>query len=50
MGDFITSGQKSLAPFYDQCKLLKNVLHDVIRLEVGDELDKVRARHFTARL
>jgi hypothetical protein len=42
MGDFVTNSQTSLATLYDHCDLLKNVLHDVLRLEVGDKLDHVR--------
>lgn len=42
MGDFVTTSQTSLQTLYDHCDLLKNVLHDVLRLEVGDKLDYVR--------
>ena len=42
MGDFVTNSQTSLASLYDHCELLKNVLHDVLRLEVGDKLEEVR--------
>lgn len=45
MGDFVTNSQTSLATLYDHCDLLKNVLHDVLRLEVGDKLDHVRCRY-----
>lgn len=40
----MTNSQTSLATLYDHCDLLKNVLHDVLRLEVGDKLDDVRCR------
>lgn len=42
MGDFVTNSQTSLASLYDHCELLKNVLHDVLRMEVGDKLNQVR--------
>lgn len=42
MGDFVTNSQTSLATLNEHCDLLKNVLHDVLRLEVGDKLDDVR--------
>lgn len=42
MGDFVTNSQKSLASLHDHCELLKNVLHDVLRLEVPDKLEEVR--------
>lgn len=48
MGDFVTNSQTSLATLYDHCDLLKNVLHDVLRLEVGDKLDHVRVIVVTA--
>lgn len=42
MGDFVTNSQTSLASLHDHCELLKNILHDVLRLEVGDKLENVR--------
>ena len=35
MDDLITNDETTLAPLYDQCILLQNILHDVLRLEVG---------------
>lgn len=44
MGDFITSSEVSLSHLKDQCWLLKNVLHDVLKLGVAERVDQVQHR------
>ena len=50
MGDFVTNSETSLETLSEHCSLLKNVLHDVLRLEVRDKLDDVRYNLNTAVL
>jgi hypothetical protein len=45
MGDFVTNSLSSLAVLYDQCQLLQNVMHDVLVLEEGPNLDQVGVHH-----
>lgn len=42
--DSIVSDDTSLTWLHEKCSLLQNVLHDVLRLEVGGGLAKVRRR------
>lgn len=42
MEALISSDETSLAPLFDQCKLLQSTLHDVLRNDVGDDLSKAR--------